>query len=130
MPEKKLTTKVYNFDLTGGAIPTANRKYCVVVLNYGFIRENFKPEIYNVETGNGEQRQALVRRVGKLRKAFINNRFTPTSVEACVLPENIESIINDNVTIKFDGEKIPLLNGQQRFEALESIRDENLQTQR
>lgn len=122
--ENKITTKYHSFDLSGGAITNAARRFCLITLNYGLIRQHVEADIYDIETGKGEQRKGIERRVKQLRKAIVNHKLTPAPIEVCALPEHIESIDGDNITLKFNGVTMPLLNGLQRIEALESVRDE------
>lgn len=126
----KIHTKVHTFDLTGGASPGAARQFCCLVLNYGLIRKHFKPEVYDIQTGKGEQREAIQRRVNKLRAAIINHRFTPTEMHACALSEHIEHIGNGEVTLNFNDIPLPVLDGYQRMEALELIRQDGASLQR
>lgn len=122
--ENKIPVKVYTFDLTGGASPGAARHFCSLVLNYGLIRQHFSPDIYDITTGKGEQRESIKTRVKKLRKAIIDHTFYPTEILACALPEHIEKLENGDIEIKFSDKPLPILNGFQRREALEIIRAE------
>jgi hypothetical protein len=119
-----IKTPVYTFDLTGGGVPNAARKFCVVVLNYGLIRKYFKADIYDIDSGKGEQRMSIGRRVKQLRKAFRDHNYTPKGFDACALPEHISSTDNGEVTLTLGSVPVPLLNGFQRVSALEILREE------
>ena len=122
--EIKINAKYHVFDITGGAIPGAARKFCEVVLNYGLIRQYFKPDTYDIETSKGEQRIAIKRRVNQLRKAFRDSRYSPTGFQACALAEHISSMDNGEVSLTLHNVPVPILNGLQRITALEVLREE------
>lgn len=117
-------TKVHTFDLTGGGSPNVARHFCCLVLNYGLIRQHFAPDIYDITTGSGEQRESIKSRVKKLRKAIVDHQFYPTEILACALPEHIEKLDDGEIELKFNNTPYPILNGFQRREALEIIRAE------
>src|SRR4051812_25664032 len=87
MKKIEVTAPINTFDLSGGAINGAARRYLNLTLNYGLIRQFFKADIYNIEDGSGEQRTSIRRRVLKLKKELLNHRFSPCMIEACALPE-------------------------------------------
>lgn len=121
---KEVKAPIHVFDLSGGALNGVARKFCNLTLNYGLIRQHFKPEQYDIRSGKGEQRGAIKRRVMKLKKELINHNFTPDTIHACAMDEHFNDNGDGTVTITFTNNPLATINGFQRCSALEKIRQE------
>lgn len=124
---KEVKAPVHVFDLSGGALNGVARKFCNLTLNYGLIRQHFKPEQYDIHSGKGEQRGAIKRRVMKLKKELINHNFTPDTIHACAMDEHFKDNGDGTATITFTDNPLATINGFQRCAALEKIRQEGNQ---
>lgn len=97
------------------------RRFATLTVPFGTARVVFKPEIYNAQSGKGEQRQAIDNHVRGIERDMKNGEFTPTAVsvgfrdrhrKACTFTKKHFSI-----TVA-KGDCLPLTDGHQRFTAL------------
>lgn len=113
--------KLVTFGLTDNH--TEGRHYIIVNTNFHTLRKYFKTEVYDALTGTGEQRESEKRHVSKLENAFSNGQYTPALFTAAIAADTQITIDNNNVTIELDEENpLPLIDGGQRLDALENIR--------
>ncbi len=124
-----LRGKIQQFNLSG--IENDGRSYINTNVNYGTLRTYFTAYQYDASAGTGEQRESPLRHVNKLRGVVINKCYTPTSFSASVLPDSQITIKGKDVEIQLSEQnKLPLIDGNCRFNALESIRKEGGSTER
>lgn len=101
------------------------REYIVVTLPFSEARKYFSTEIYQADTGFGEQRELIESHVKSIKQEIIDDNFTPTSVTVglrdlqCLSYEPQEQNI---VSLKLSEDTtLPLLDGGHRFFALEVL---------
>lgn len=104
------------------------RRYLAVTVPYGVARRAFKPDRFSAQTGRGEQRELVPAQVAALERAMRAGTYTPTAVSAGLRDRHREHGLaagpDGRATLTvFDGDPLPLTDGQQRFGALAKIRD-------
>lgn len=112
------------------------REYMVVTLPFGVARQIFKADIFKADSGNGEQRGEIEAWTKRLEKEMRSGNYTPTSISVGTRRPHRQAIVRgtqqvdentsvSTVELTIDLDKtqpLPLLNGFQRFCALNRIR--------
>lgn len=125
----KITAKLQEFDLSGGS--SRGRRYVNLDTNFGMVRQYLKPDVYNADNSNGEQREQTEGHVRKLRDAISNKRYTPTSFTATIGYPGQCTVEDGMVTLTLDeNNPLTLLDGGHRYCALENIAREGVQARR
>lgn len=122
----KISGKVNVWDLSGGE-KNYERKYLNLDTTYGTLRDYSKKSVYDVTTSEGEQREASIKHVKKLRKSMSDGTYTPVGFSAVVSNEGcINYIKGGKAEIELtESNKLILLDGGHRVDALEILRSEN-----
>jgi hypothetical protein len=104
------------------------RKYFVLTLPFRIAYRYFVPKLYNVLSGDGEQRALIESHVRALRKEIAEGNLTPTAVSATIATAGrFISFVGDtkiNLLIQV-GHTIPLTDGQHRFASLKTFLDDS-----
>lgn len=102
-------------------------KYFITEINYGLLRKYAHTEVYNPETNEGEQRNSKSRHINRLKNEIINENYTPQCFNLSITDLSIANIDDKgNVTIPlYEDNKLVILDGGSRFQALSNIRSEN-----
>lgn len=128
-PEFSISGKIQSFDISGDG--SRSRSYVVFDLNFATFQKYFAPDIYDVEKQTGEQREPIKNRVNHLIREITNDNYTPESFAACVVSKDQVVINKGKATIKLDeNNKLPILNGFQRYCALSNIAKDKPETAR
>lgn len=104
-----------------------SRDFVETVLPYGTAYHVFKPELYNFNTGKGEQRNEIARQANKIKNAVIDGTYTPTPIAANVRTKQREIIVEKENRAIFElssENPLALTDGQQRFAGLKKLLDE------
>lgn len=134
----EISGKRQTFDLTGEA-PARGRSYILVDLNFATLRKFFKSNTYDVISQTGEQREPIQKRVNHLRNEISNENYTPASFAASIISEDQAVVTYGKgkdkdkafVTVTLDeNKKLALLDGGQRFTALEILANDKPETAR
>jgi len=122
----ELRRQVYSWGLT-----KRKREYIVVMNSYAEARKLYKVKHFDVRTGYGEQRREVKSYVKELAKEFRTGTFTPTPIHVGVRDCHVKKLRYEEengqrfaILTLDDRDHLPLLNGGQRFAALEKIRAE------
>jgi hypothetical protein len=106
----------------------AERKYMVVTLPFKQAREILKARYFSVDSGEGEQRGAVASHVSNIRKDMENDKFSPTPAAAGLTDASLQGMqLKDNIATVVVTEPLPLLDGGQRFGALEALLEKDKQ---
>lgn len=123
---------VYEF---GFCDPEDTRKYVVATLPFRSANKYFKPRRYEALTGEGEQREIHQRHAVTLKKAMIENKFTPAAASVALTESQQAKVVYEDredeafegrpfryARIKIeDGDTVPLIDAGHRMMALEMI---------
>lgn len=107
-------------DVTGKSY----RDYIVKTISFAEAIAVFKPDIFNADTGRGEQRTTVDSHVRRLRKEMESHNFTPTSIGVSLNTTQQKTLVIDGDTAKFTlepGKTIKQTDGGHRFSALNQI---------
>lgn len=127
MATKTVKGTVQNWHMGNGK----EKKYLTAEIKYGSARTLLRADVYNVENSLGEQRPKDQTQVRKLRNAIENGNYTPASFAASVKDNHEVRFEKNQAVIEVDEqEPLALINGFQRFSALESLRDKGGVTQK
>ena len=125
----KIAGKVLDFDVSG-----FSRKYIVGAMRYGNMRTVVGAETFDSKTGQGEQRAVIAAHAKKLKRDMALGKFSPTTWTIGTRDFHRKAIKvdkNQMATLEVDEKnKLPLLDGNNRTEALELLRVEGGAMQR
>ncbi len=125
MATKTFRGTLQNWTLQDGK----ERKYITAEMNYGKARKTLKADIYNPSSTDGEQRPKQNEQVRVLRNAIMDGSYTPDAFTASVKDgHNITYEKSQAIVEVLDTEPLALINGFQRFTALEELRAGNVPT--
>lgn len=99
------------------------RRYIVITTSYGEAKKYFSSEKYNLNTGDGEQRDLVQTHVRLLKKEIEQGNFTPTAISVGLRDSQRSALhFKENETkvglLLPAGETLPLLDGGHRMAAL------------
>jgi hypothetical protein len=122
---QKFSGQVLNWDL----VDKKNRQYILGAMRYGQLRNYIKADVYSSATGLGEQREPVERHIKVLKNAMSEGKFVPTPFSI-----GTRKIHRDSLVVSEQGKKVelfvneenklPLVDANHRFEALERIRSD------
>jgi hypothetical protein len=126
----KIRGPVFDFGLENKHL----RSYTLITVPFSEARKFFKPNRYQVLTGDGEQREIYQRHASSLKKAMLEGNFTPSTATVGLTEtqrerldfEDTEEVFGEEnlryVSLELEeDETLPLLDAGHRMEALESI---------
>ena len=102
------------------------RKYFVTTIPFCEARDLFSPDYFNVKTGKGEQRVSATSQLNKIKRAMLEEDFTPCAVHVSMKKHHQEKVVideqgNASITISTN-DPLPLPNGNHRFNVLNDLR--------
>lgn len=118
----KLSGKVLEFALGG-----KTRKYILGAVRYGHLRNFTVSEPFDARTGVGEQRMVIPSHAKHLKKEMTSGSYVPTtfSLGTRIKHREAVSVVDGVATLEVsDKNKLPLIDGGNRTEALENLRSE------